>query len=35
MTAHVQTMQMVTGCGRGISGMAKNQIELNMGCNVR
>ena len=34
MTAHVQKMQMVTGCGRGISGMAKNHIKTNMGCNV-
>ena len=29
-TTHVQTMQMVTGCGRGISGMAKNHVKTNI-----
>jgi hypothetical protein len=30
MTAHVQKVQMVTGCGRGISEMAKNHIKTNI-----
>ena len=30
MTAHVQKMQMLTDCGRGISGMASNHIKTNI-----
>ena len=30
MTAYVQKMQMVIGCGRKISGLAKNHIKINI-----